>query len=115
MGILESLGIRRQTEKPAVVKQDEDAEQVSNGGDKVENTINQRRIAYLDANGEVKLPKDAFAVFEHVVSEKATDNGMQTERVMAVYYSYLVPVAEEEPAPKEEPAPAKPQAVLRRR
>jgi len=115
MGILESLGIRRKVEKSAVIEQREDAEQISNGGDNVENTINQRRVAYLDANGEAKLPKDAFAITEHVVSEKATDNGMQTERVMAVYYSYLVPVAEEEPATKEEPAPAKSQGAVRRR
>jgi hypothetical protein len=114
MGILEALGIKRKAEKPVVIEKREDAKQISNGGDNVENTINQRRVSYLDANGEVKLPKDAFAITEHVVSEKATDNGMQTERVMAVYYSYLVPVAEEEqPAPKEEQTPAK--QIVRRR
>ena len=81
----------------------------------MENTINQRRFANLDTNGEVKLPKDAFAVTEHVLTEKTMDNGVQTDRAVGIYYSFLVPVSEEaEPAPKEEPV-AKAQPVVRRR
>lgn len=77
--------------------------------------INKRYVAYLNENGETsKIPPEAFAVTEHMEEHEMKDNGIETGKILRIYYSYLLPVSEEEPEPKEE-EPKRPVAVARRK
>jgi hypothetical protein len=61
---------------------------------------------YLNENGEVKIPDDAIAVQRQVEEVTMKDAGVETKG-MRIYYSYLIPIAEEapEPARQEERSP----------
>jgi hypothetical protein len=114
MDLKAMLGIRKkpiQQQKVETVTHEvkEEVKEVERMGE-----IYKRGIVYLDENGETsKLPKDAFAVTEHIITNKVFDNGIEQERVVAIFYSYLIPVAEE-PEPKEEEE-RRPVAVARRK
>lgn len=73
---------------------------------KMPNMIYKPERKYLDENGEVKIPDDAIAVQRQVEEVIMKDTGVETKG-MRVYYSYLIPVAEEasEPARQEERSP----------
>lgn len=68
---------------------------------KMSNMIYKPERKYLDENGEVKIPDDAIAVQRQVEEVIMKDGGVETKG-MRVYFSYLLPVAEEAPAPQEE-------------
>jgi hypothetical protein len=73
---------------------------------KMGNMIYKPERKYLDENGEVKIPDDAIAVQRQVEEVIMKDGGIETKGIR-VYYSYLLPVAEEAPEPqaKEERSP----------
>ena len=73
---------------------------------KMGNMIYKSERKYLDENGEVKIPDDAIAVQRQVEEVIMKDGGIETKG-MRVYYSYLLPVAEEAPEPvkQEERSP----------
>jgi hypothetical protein len=84
-------------------------------GDRM-NMICKPGRAYLDENGEVKIPEKAFAIERQEETITIREKGETVTTGVRVYYSYLLPVSEEEEKPeKEEREEDRPVVITRKR
>ncbi|QLJ53497.1 MAG: hypothetical protein Sv326_1322 (plasmid) [Candidatus Fermentimicrarchaeum limneticum] len=104
------LGIRRREVPIAEIP----VQKVMVEGDSVKMIYKPER-RYLDENGEVKIPEEAIAVErkEEVLTVK--EGGEVLTSGVRIYYTFLMPVSEEEEPELEQKEEKKPAVVVRRR